>query len=91
MTSICRGIRPISDQPRIVVVRDHCAAAIKAALLQAPGRLHPRARARIWVVRLYFDTTERLAWPAVLRRLGLTMTVVPDQAAFISVGPKSCR
>jgi hypothetical protein len=46
---------------------------------------------RIWLVRTHVDTVEHAAWITVLHRLRLTPTVLPDGAAWIQPGPRSCR
>jgi hypothetical protein len=77
-------------QPRIIVVANRDVPAVAAAMSQALGQARRHSCARIWLVRTHVDTAEHAAWIAVLLRLRLTPTVLPDGAAWVQAGPRSC-
>jgi hypothetical protein len=79
------------DQPRIIVATARNAAAIRAAMLRALAAVAPGTCGRIWLVRTHVSSGEGAAWTAVLAGLRLTPHVLPDGAAYLGLGPRSCR
>jgi hypothetical protein len=78
-------------QPRIIVAANRDVIAISAAMSQALRQARRLSCSRIWLVRTHVDTVEHAAWITVLHRLRLTPTVLPDGAAWMQPGPRSCR
>jgi hypothetical protein len=77
-------------QPRIIVAANRDVAAIRAAMQEALARVRPGTCTRIWLVRTHVNTAEHAAWIRVLAGLRLTPHVVPDGAAYIERGPRTC-
>lgn len=77
-------------EPRIVVVRDRTAAAVRAALVTALDRIKAGACGQIWLVRARLKPAEAAPWQTVLADMHLSPRSVRYGLAVADAGPRAC-
>ena len=86
-----QGYVPVfPDQPRIVMVRDQTAAAIRAALVTALDRIRPGACGQIWLVRARLKPADAVLWQTLLAEKNLRPRAARYGLTVADTGPRSC-